>query len=178
MAQVRNLPGPERPGYLPRLGRGVLFPGVPGLGVIVTTLLTSLGSYGHHAVVIVALGEAVALAANIGMYFIAFRVLTPKAPRPASSCRRGRRRRGMDGAAGPWRLPRAPFPARRFGLRSLRHRARAPRPDLPGRRNHRLRRRDQRGTGAAAMAALHRPAAAHRSRPGRPGGSGTAEPAT
>ena len=86
MAQVRNLPGPERPGYLPRLGRGVLFPGVPGLGVIVTTLLTSLGSYGHHAVVIVALGEAVALAANIGMYFIAFRVLTPKGARPASSC--------------------------------------------------------------------------------------------
>src|SRR5260221_3787865 len=83
MAQVRNLPGPERPGYLPRLGRGVLFPGVPGLGVIVTTLLTSLGSYGHNAVVIVVLGEAVALAANIGMYFIAFRVLTPKvAPGP------------------------------------------------------------------------------------------------
>ena len=52
--------GPERPGYLPRLGRGVLFPGVLGLGVIVV------------------LGEAVALAANIGTYFIAFRVLTPK----------------------------------------------------------------------------------------------------
>ncbi len=78
MAQVWNLPGPERPGYLPRLGRGVLFPGVLGLGVIVTTLLTSLGSYGHNAVVIVVLGEAVALAANIGMYFTAFRVLTPK----------------------------------------------------------------------------------------------------
>jgi len=56
----------------------VLFPGVLGLGVIVTTLLTSLGSYGHNAVVIVVLGEAVALAANIGMYFIAFRVLTPQ----------------------------------------------------------------------------------------------------
>ena len=78
MAQVWNLPGPERPGYLPRLGRGVLFLGVLGLGVIVTTLLTSLGTYGHNAVVIVVLGEAVALAANIGMYFIAFRVLTPK----------------------------------------------------------------------------------------------------
>ncbi len=78
MAQVWNLPGPERPGYLPRLGRGVLFPGVLGLGVIVTTLLTSLGTYGHNAVVIVVLGEAVALAANIGMYFTAFRVLTPQ----------------------------------------------------------------------------------------------------
>jgi YihY family inner membrane protein len=78
MAQVWNLPGPERPGYLPRLGRAMLFLGVLGLGVIVTTLLTSLGTYGHNAVVIIVLGEAVALAANIGMYFIAFRVLTPK----------------------------------------------------------------------------------------------------
>ena len=78
MAQVWNLPGPERPGYLPRLGRAVLFLGVLGLGVLVTTLLTSLGTYGHNAVVIVVFGEAVALAANIGMYFIAFRVLTPK----------------------------------------------------------------------------------------------------
>src|SRR5258707_3401014 len=94
MAQVRNLPGPERPGYLPRLGRGVLFPGVPGLGVIVTTLLTSLGSYGPNAVVIVALGEAVALAANIGMYFIAFRVLTPNASPTATSSQ-------ARGAAGP-----------------------------------------------------------------------------
>src|SRR5258707_4515921 len=78
MAQVWNLPGPERPGYLPRLGRAVLFLGVLGLGVIVTTLLTSLGTYGHNAAAIVVLGEAVALAANIGMYFIAFRVLTPQ----------------------------------------------------------------------------------------------------
>jgi membrane protein len=43
MAQVWNLPGPARPGYLQRLGRAGLFLGVLGLGVIVTTLLTSLG---------------------------------------------------------------------------------------------------------------------------------------
>jgi hypothetical protein len=57
----------------------VLILGVLGLAVIVTRLLTSLGTYGYNAVVIVVLGEAVALAANIGMYFIAFRLLTPKA---------------------------------------------------------------------------------------------------
>jgi YihY family inner membrane protein len=78
MAQVWNLPGPERPGYVQRLGRAVLFLGVLGLGVIVTTLLASLGSYGRNAVVIVVLGEALAVAANIGMYFIGFRVLTPR----------------------------------------------------------------------------------------------------
>jgi uncharacterized BrkB/YihY/UPF0761 family membrane protein len=46
--------------------------------VIVTTLLTSLGGYGHHAIAIVVLLEALAAAANIGMYFTGFRVLTPK----------------------------------------------------------------------------------------------------
>ena len=78
MAQVWNLPGPARPGYLQRLGRAALFLAVLGLGVIVTTLLTSLGAYGHNAIAIVVLLEALAVAANIGMYFIGFRVLTPK----------------------------------------------------------------------------------------------------
>jgi uncharacterized BrkB/YihY/UPF0761 family membrane protein len=78
MAQAWNLPGPERPGYLQRLGRAALFLGVLGLGVIATTLLTALGTYGRFGLVIIILLEALAAAANIGMYFIAFRVLTPK----------------------------------------------------------------------------------------------------
>jgi YihY family inner membrane protein len=78
MAQVWNLPGPARPGYLQRLGRAALFLGVLGLGVIVTTLLTSLSAYGHHAIAIAAVLEALAAAANIGMYLTGFRVLTPK----------------------------------------------------------------------------------------------------
>lgn len=57
---MENLPGPARPGYVQRLGRAVLFLGVLGLGVIVTTLLTSLGTYGHIGVVIVVLLEALA----------------------------------------------------------------------------------------------------------------------
>ena len=76
MAQVWNLPGPARPGYLQRLGRAALFLGVLGFGVIVTTLLTSLGAYGHHAIAIVVLLEALAGAASIGMYFTGFRALT------------------------------------------------------------------------------------------------------
>jgi YihY family inner membrane protein len=78
MAQVWNLPGPERPGYVQRLGRAGLFLGVLGLSVIVTTLLTGLGSYGHNGAGIAVLSEVLAAAANIGMYFIGFRVLTPK----------------------------------------------------------------------------------------------------
>ena len=78
MAQVWNLPGPERPGYLQRLGRAALFLVVLGLGVIVTTVLTSFGSYGHDGAGIAVLGEALAVVTNIGMYFIGFRVLTPR----------------------------------------------------------------------------------------------------
>lgn len=47
MGQVWNLPGPARPGYFLRLGRALVFLAVLGLGVVVTTLLISLGLYGH-----------------------------------------------------------------------------------------------------------------------------------
>jgi YihY family inner membrane protein len=78
MAQAWNLPGPARPGYLPRLGRCLLFLGVLGIGVIVTTGLTALGTFGHHLPVFVGLAEVLAVAANVGLYLIAFRVLTPR----------------------------------------------------------------------------------------------------
>ena len=42
MEQVWNLPGPARPGYLPRLGRCALFLGVLAVGVLASTLLTGL----------------------------------------------------------------------------------------------------------------------------------------
>src|SRR6266702_1714514 len=78
MEQVWNLPGPARPGYLQRLGRAMAFLGVLGSVVIVTTLLASLDTYGHHTPVIVVLAVVLALLANVGLYFISFRVLTPK----------------------------------------------------------------------------------------------------
>ena len=78
MAQVWNLPGPARPGYVQRLGRAGLFLGVLGLGVVVTTLLSVLGAYGHIGAIVVVGVEILAVAANIGMYLIGFRVLTPK----------------------------------------------------------------------------------------------------
>ncbi|HEU5418501.1 MAG TPA: YihY/virulence factor BrkB family protein [Streptosporangiaceae bacterium] len=77
MEQVWNLPGPARPGYVPRLGRAALFLVVLGLGVIVTTGLTALDAFGHHHPLTVIGAEIVAAAANAGMYVIGFRVLTP-----------------------------------------------------------------------------------------------------
>ena len=78
MAQVWNLPGPARPGYIQRLARALLFLALLGGGVIVTTVLawltTYLRSWGHWSyliyVVIAAFGAA--------MYLGAFRALTPK----------------------------------------------------------------------------------------------------
>ncbi len=78
MESIWNLPGPARPGYWQRLGRALLFLGVLGLGVIVTTLLTGLDAYGHHAPFIVVLASVLAAIANGAMYLISFRVLTPK----------------------------------------------------------------------------------------------------
>jgi YihY family inner membrane protein len=78
MAQVWNLPGPARPGYVPRLGRSLLFLGVLGIGVVVTAGLSALGTFGSHLLVFVVLAEFLAAVANIGLYFIGFRVLTPK----------------------------------------------------------------------------------------------------
>ena len=78
MEQVWNLPGPARPGYVQRLGRAVLFLGLLGGGVIVTTGLASLNTYLHNGLAFKVLLEVVAAAFNVGMYLGAFRVLTPK----------------------------------------------------------------------------------------------------
>jgi YihY family inner membrane protein len=78
MGQVWNLPGPARPGYLPRLGRCVAFLGVLAVGVAVSALLTGLVTYGHNALGFVILAQALATATNIGLYLASFRALTPK----------------------------------------------------------------------------------------------------
>jgi YihY family inner membrane protein len=80
MEQVWNLPGPARPGYVPRLGRSLLFLCVLGLGVIVTTLLSGLTSFGHQRALTVAAAAVLAAITNSGMFIIAFRVLTPAVP--------------------------------------------------------------------------------------------------
>ncbi len=78
MAQVWNLPGPARPGYVQRLGRAVEFLGLLGVGVIATTLLAALNTYGKKAVIFVVAAEAAAAVVNVAMYLAAFRLLTPK----------------------------------------------------------------------------------------------------
>jgi len=78
MEQVWNVPGAERPGFFPRLGRAVTFLGLLGLAVVGTTLLASLNTYGHHALLWVILAEVAAAMLNAAIYAAAFRILTPK----------------------------------------------------------------------------------------------------
>ena len=46
--------------------------------MILTTLLAALNTYGQKAAIFVVLAEVAAALVNVGMYLIAFRVLTPK----------------------------------------------------------------------------------------------------
>jgi YihY family inner membrane protein len=78
MAQVWNLPGPARPGYVQRLGRAMLFLCLLGGGVIVSAGLSSLTTYLHQGFWFKLLIEVVTAAFNCGMYLGAFRALTPK----------------------------------------------------------------------------------------------------
>jgi YihY family inner membrane protein len=78
MSQVWNLAGPDRPNYVSRLGRSFGFLAVLGIGLVVTTGLASFGTFGRHDIVLGILAEVLAVLVNIGTYFGAFRVLTPK----------------------------------------------------------------------------------------------------
>jgi uncharacterized BrkB/YihY/UPF0761 family membrane protein len=78
MGQVWNVPGPLRPGFLPRLARSLLFLVLLALVVIATSLLAGLATYGHHALAFVMFAEAAEATVNAGMYFVGFRILTPR----------------------------------------------------------------------------------------------------
>jgi YihY family inner membrane protein len=78
MSQIWNLPGPDRPNYISRLGRSFAFLAVLGVGLIVTTGLASFGTFGRHNIVLGILAEILAVLVNIATYLGVFRVLTPK----------------------------------------------------------------------------------------------------
>ena len=78
MEQVWHLPGPARPGYLPRLARCVVFLAVLAVGLPISGLLAGLVTYGHHSLGFRTLALALAVPANVGLYLAGFRALTPK----------------------------------------------------------------------------------------------------
>ena len=78
MAEVWNVPGVIRPGFLPRLGRSMEFLGILGLDVVLTTFLAGKVTFGHGPLWSQLLFGTIGLLISILLYVLGFRVLTPK----------------------------------------------------------------------------------------------------
>jgi inner membrane protein YhjD len=78
MAEVWNVPGVTRPGFLPRLGRNVEFIGILALDVVLTTFLAGKVTLGHGPLWSQILNAVLGLTISVVLYVLGFRVLTPK----------------------------------------------------------------------------------------------------
>jgi YihY family inner membrane protein len=78
MAQVWNVPGVIRPGFGPRLVRGLAFFAALGLGMALTAAVSGLATAAGQPFVIRMVGLVGGLALNVGLYLAVFRTLTPK----------------------------------------------------------------------------------------------------
>ncbi|MFZ0249853.1 MAG: YihY/virulence factor BrkB family protein [Acidimicrobiales bacterium] len=77
-AEIWNIPGVSRPSFLARLGRTASMMVVLGLFLLASTILAGLVTIGHHGGWAVVGAVVVSLAVNIGLFVVAFRLLTPK----------------------------------------------------------------------------------------------------
>jgi YihY family inner membrane protein len=78
MAEIWNIPGRQRPGFWARQLRGLLLLVVFAVGLGAVSVLTWLGSYGGKAVAVALANLVAAAAVNVGLFLLAFRVLTPR----------------------------------------------------------------------------------------------------
>jgi YihY family inner membrane protein len=77
-AEIWNIPGVDRPSFWARLGRTGLMMLVLGVFLLVSTVLAGLVTIGHHGAWAVVGAVVVSLAVNVGLFVVAFRLLTPK----------------------------------------------------------------------------------------------------
>jgi YihY family inner membrane protein len=78
MAEVWNIPGKQRPSFATRQLRGLVLLLVFGLGVVATSALASLASFGRHALLFGLGNLAASAVVNATLFLVAFRVLTPR----------------------------------------------------------------------------------------------------
>ena len=78
MAEIWNIPGRQRPSFATRQLRGLVLLLVFGLGVVATTALASLASFGGHSLLVGLANLAASAAVNAALFLVAFRVLTPR----------------------------------------------------------------------------------------------------
>jgi YihY family inner membrane protein len=77
MAQIWNVPGVVRPGFVPRVGRSLLFFATLAIGLSITAAVSGLATVGGHGFQVALLLLLAAVVLNVGVYVAAFRVLTP-----------------------------------------------------------------------------------------------------
>lgn len=77
MEQIWNLPGPERPNYIKRLGRSVSFLVILAVGMSVSTFLAAAAPTANGSFLLTVLGGLASVVVNFAEYLFAFRVLTP-----------------------------------------------------------------------------------------------------
>jgi YihY family inner membrane protein len=78
MEQVWNIEGALRPNYIKRITRSLVFLFTLAIGLVVTTFLSGFSTYGRHNFWLVIASGVLAALANVGLYIVAFRALTPK----------------------------------------------------------------------------------------------------
>ena len=78
MSEVWNVPGVVRPNFVTRLGRGIAFLAMIGTGVVLSTVLSGVGSLGGRGFAFRAVNIVGAAIVNVIVYLLAFRVLTSK----------------------------------------------------------------------------------------------------
>jgi uncharacterized BrkB/YihY/UPF0761 family membrane protein len=78
MAEVWNVPGVRRSGFLARLARSVILFTVLGIGLAAATVVSSLVTLTGQSGITRVLAFLGALILNVGLYLAAFRILTPK----------------------------------------------------------------------------------------------------
>jgi YihY family inner membrane protein len=77
MAEIWAVPERDRPGFFPRLARGILLFSVLGLAVVATTFYASFGTVEASGPLAV-LNLVVTMGLNVALFVAAFRILTPR----------------------------------------------------------------------------------------------------
>ena len=168
-AEIWNIPDVVRPNFWARLGRTACMTVVLGVFLLASTVLAGLVTIGHHGRLPPSGRFVLSLVLNIGLFVVAFRVLTPTTdrlartwcPGPSPVARGGRVLQYLGGLLVEHSLRNTSKEYGTFALVLGLHRI-----PLPCGRDQRVRRGAERGQDAPSVAADARAATTHAGRQG------------